>query len=50
MTDSEAIQILERRLAHLDERIREVRRGVDYDKAERAALVKALAKLREEGE
>lgn len=50
MTDREAISILERRLAHLEDRIQEARRGFHYDKAERAALVKALAKLREEGD
>ncbi len=47
MTDREAISILERRLAHLEDRIQEARRGFHYDRAERAALRKAITALEE---
>ncbi len=50
MTEREAVQVLERRAAHLSERIREARNGVGHDKRELSALKKAMKLLRENSE
>ena len=47
MNDRQAIETLERRRAHLDARIRGSKRDLSFDKAERAALTRALKILRE---